>query len=203
MGYRYYSTQRPIAPGAYPKPEKHAVLGNEVLEIVNFDNKEYVEEIDRNAWGYIEYEKPLGHFDVINYELVAVKTKTLHLRYLGKDSWGRYVYQDENGKLWKNTDCCSPRECCEERGDTLNSAAGNSFDGEPDCFMGAHIQVEYIEVENREKALIQNLVEEIRASGDYLYNEEFVKHLEEKTGITRGELVSYCIFEPTILERGE
>lgn len=50
-----------------------------------------------------------------------------------------------NGKLWKNTDCCSPRECCEERGDTLNSAAGNDFDGEPDCFMSAHIAVEYIE----------------------------------------------------------
>lgn len=139
MNYRYYSTQRPIMPGSYPKPE-----GNGIVTVYNFDNKTYAEEIQREAWGYIEYARPLGHFDIVNYELVAAKTKTLHLKYLGCDSWGRYVYEDENGKLWKNTDCCSPRECCEERGDTLNSAAGNDFDGEPDCFMSAHIAVEYI-----------------------------------------------------------
>lgn len=103
------------------------------------------------AWGYIEYKKPLGHFDVINYELAAVKIKTLHLKYIGRDDWGRYVYEDENGKLWKNTDCCSPRECCEERGDTLNSSAGNEFDGEPDCFMAAHIKVEYLPEEGGEQ----------------------------------------------------
>lgn len=139
MKYRYYSTQRPIMPGGYPKPQN-----NEVLEIENFDNKKFVEEVGCQAWGYIEYEKPLGHFDVVGCELVAVKIKTLHLKYIGRDDWGRYVYEDENGKLWKNTDCCSPRECCEERGDTPNSAAGNKFDGEPDCFMAAHIKVEYL-----------------------------------------------------------
>ena len=98
-----------------------------------------------------EYEKPLGHFDVVGCELVAVKIKTLHLKYIGRDDWGRYVYEDENGKLWKNTDCCSPRECCEERGDTPNSAAGNKFDGEPDCFMAAHIKVEYLPEEGGEQ----------------------------------------------------
>lgn len=139
MSYRYYSKQRPVMPGSFPKPEN-----NRVEKIFNFDSKTYTEEIHANAWGYIEYEKPLGYFDIINYELAAVKTKTLHLKYLGRDSWGRYVYKDENGKLWKNTDCCSPRECCEERGDTLNSAAGNNFDGEPDYFMSAHIAVEYV-----------------------------------------------------------
>lgn len=71
--------------------------------------------------------------------------------YIGRDDWGRYVYEDENGKLWKNTDCCSPRECCEERGDTLNSSAGNEFDGEPDCFMAAHIKVEYLPEEGGEQ----------------------------------------------------
>lgn len=145
-GYRYYSTQRPIMPGGYPKPKN-----NEVLEIENFDNKKFVEEVGCQAWGYIEYKKPLGHFDVINYELAAVKIKTLHLKYIGRDDWGRYVYEDENGKLWKNTDCCSPRECCEERGDTLNSSAGNEFDGEPDCFMAAHIKVEYLPEEGGEQ----------------------------------------------------
>lgn len=139
MSYRYYSTQRPVMPGSYPKPQ-----GNEIVEILNYDNKTFAEEVQKAAWGYIEYEKPLGHFDIVDYELVAVKTKTLHLRYLGKDDWGRYVYEDENGKLWKNTNCCTPRDICEERGDTLHSSAGNAYDGEPDCFMAAHIKVEYL-----------------------------------------------------------
>lgn len=107
----------------------------------------FAEEIQTEAWGYIEYTKPLSHFDVSDYELLPVKTKTLHLKYLGRDSWGRYVYEDENGKLWKNTDCCSPRECCEERGDTLCSSYDNEFDGEPDCHMAPHIAVEYIREE--------------------------------------------------------
>lgn len=42
-------------------------------------------------------------------------------------------------------------ECCEERGDTLNSSAGNEFDGEPDCFMAAHIKVEYLPEEGGEQ----------------------------------------------------
>ncbi|MCM1221702.1 MAG: hypothetical protein NC548_45245 [Lachnospiraceae bacterium] len=78
---RYYSTQRPIVPGAFPKRD-----GNRVLEIVNFDRKTYCEEIGREAWGYIEYEKPIGRYDCDSYELTAVQTKTLHLRYIGKDS---------------------------------------------------------------------------------------------------------------------
>ena len=79
--FRYYSVARPVMPGSYPKPEK-----NEILCIQNFDNRTYVEEISRPAWGYIDYKKPLGHFDMTDYELVAVKTKTLHLQYLGEDS---------------------------------------------------------------------------------------------------------------------
>ena len=139
MKYRYYSTQRPVMPGSYPK-NRYV----KVLEIHNFDQKVCVQEIGQEAWGYIEYDKPLDYFAVVDYELVAVKTKTLHLRYKGIDSWGRYVYEDENGNLWKNVNCCTPKEICEKRGDTLNSSAGNEFDGEPDCHMGTHIQVVYL-----------------------------------------------------------
>ena len=78
-----------------------------------------------------------------DYELVAVKTKTLHLQYLGEDSWGRYVYKDEHGKLWKQTDCCTPREVC-ERKYPLYSSAGNKYEGEPDCYMAAHIDLIFI-----------------------------------------------------------
>lgn len=137
--FRYYSVARPVMPGSYPKPEK-----NEILCIQSFDSRTYVAEIHRPAWGYIDYEKPLGHFDVTDYELVAVKTKTLHLQYLGEDSWGRFVYKDEHGKLWKQTDCCTPREVCEERKYPLYSSAGNKYEGEPDCYMAAHIDLIFI-----------------------------------------------------------
>lgn len=136
---RYYSTQRPITPGSFPR-----VAFNAVKEIVNFERKTYCEEIGREAWGYIDYEKPLDRYDCNAYELTAVPTKTLRLRYIGKDSWSRYVYEDEDGKLWKLTDCCSPREVCEQCGDTLHSACNNSFDGEPDCPMSAHINYIFV-----------------------------------------------------------
>lgn len=43
---RYYSTQRPVGPGTYPKPQ-----GNAVKEVFNFDGKTYCKEIGREAWG--------------------------------------------------------------------------------------------------------------------------------------------------------
>lgn len=64
MKYRYYSTQRPVMPGAYPKTKN-----NQVANIHNFDSREYVPEIGRQAWGYIECEKPLTGRDAENYEL--------------------------------------------------------------------------------------------------------------------------------------
>lgn len=66
MSYRYYSTQRPVAPGTFPKPQ-----GNKVLDIQNFDDKRYVESIENDAWGYIDYEQELTERDVKNYELVV------------------------------------------------------------------------------------------------------------------------------------
>ena len=136
---RYYSTQRPVTPGSFPNHP-----GNRVLEVHNFDSKSYCGEIGREAWGYIEYEKPLARYDCDSYELVAVQTKTLHLRYIGTDSWDGYVYKDENGVLWKLLDCCSPREVCEQRGDTPHSSCNNALDGEPDFPMQADTKWEFI-----------------------------------------------------------
>ena len=136
---RYYSTHRPVTPGSFPNPP-----GNKVLEIHNFDSKTYCEELGREVWGYIDYERPLTRYDCNAYELSAVQTKTLHLRYIGTDSWSRYVYEDENGNLWKLLDCCSPREVCEERGDTPHSSCNNALDGEPDFPMQADTKWEFI-----------------------------------------------------------
>ena len=61
---KYYSTQRPVMPGGYPKSQK-------VLDIGNFDSRQYVESIGRMAWGWIEYAQPLSEKDAADYELVA------------------------------------------------------------------------------------------------------------------------------------
>lgn len=66
MSYRYFSTQRPVMPGSYPKPN-----GNSVKELRNFDERTYCDEIGREAWGYIEYEKPLAEAEANNYDLIA------------------------------------------------------------------------------------------------------------------------------------
>lgn len=59
---RYYSTQRPVAPGAYPRQG-----GTE--DITNFDGPTYCTEIGREAWGYIEYAEPLTKEQAEAYEL--------------------------------------------------------------------------------------------------------------------------------------
>ena len=101
---RYYSTQRPITPGSYPKSPF-----NDVLQVVNFEARTYCKEIEREAWGYIEYKYPLHPEDVA-------------------DDFGCRTYKDQDGKLWKYTD---PGEMPEERHDRLYAASGNDLDGEP------------------------------------------------------------------------
>ncbi len=63
--HRYYSTQRPVGPGTYPK-----VHGNEPVNIVNFDDREFQTDINRAAWGYLEFERSLTDKQVDDYELV-------------------------------------------------------------------------------------------------------------------------------------
>lgn len=106
-----------------------------VTDVHMFDNPSFVQEVMSTAYGYIESERCVSFFDVDRLALIAVKEITLTLKYLGEDSWNRYVYEDQNGKLWKHTNCLSSRLKCIERGDTLYSVIDNSFDGEPDCPM--------------------------------------------------------------------
>ena len=63
---RYYSTLRPVGIGTFPKPTE-----NKVLSIENFNSRIYVHEINHEAWGYIEYEKPLSEKEAQNYDLVS------------------------------------------------------------------------------------------------------------------------------------
>lgn len=55
-------------------------------------------------------------------DLEKVKKK-LVLTYLGQDDWEHAVYEDENGKVFKNIDEYGERELCTVSG---------GFDGEPD-----------------------------------------------------------------------
>ena len=63
--YKYYSTQRPVDIGTFPKTE------NSPTEIVNFDQRESVENGRFQAWGYLLYRAPLTEKQIADYELRA------------------------------------------------------------------------------------------------------------------------------------
>ncbi len=65
---RYYSTQRPVGPGTYPRQG-----GTET--VTNFDGPTYCEEIGREAWGYIEYREPITPEAARAYELTPGGTE--------------------------------------------------------------------------------------------------------------------------------
>lgn len=64
--YLYYSTQRPIDLGTFPKP-----AGNPPLEIINYDDdrRRPVAGGSIEAWGELTYAKPLTEKQVADYEL--------------------------------------------------------------------------------------------------------------------------------------
>lgn len=62
--YRYYSTQRPVDLGTFPKPP-----GNAPMEIINFDERRMVEGGTMRAWGELSYLKPLTEKQMEDYEL--------------------------------------------------------------------------------------------------------------------------------------
>lgn len=69
-----------------------------------------------------------------------MEERTITMRYLGKDSWGRHTYEADNGSIWKFTDL-KPRELCEKL-DRLYSS--NCYDGEPDCPIRKDIKLNFI-----------------------------------------------------------
>ena len=62
--YRYYSTQRPVDIGTFPKP-----ADNKPVEIHNYNSRIPVENGTMQAWGYLEYAKPLTEKEASDYEL--------------------------------------------------------------------------------------------------------------------------------------
>lgn len=60
--YKYYSTQRPISIGTYSR--------NNNISIENYDEKKFVNEIGREAYGELIYNAPLNKKQMEDYELV-------------------------------------------------------------------------------------------------------------------------------------
>lgn len=69
---RYYSTQRPVDIGTYPKPD-----GNPPLVIVNYDvdRRRPVAGGKLHAWGELVYREPLTEGQARAYELVPAPEK--------------------------------------------------------------------------------------------------------------------------------
>ena len=91
--YRYYSTQRPVAPGTFPKEK-----GNPV-DIKNYDERIDIPAEGLKAWGYVEYEKPLTEKQASDYELKpAVKVETREKSAENSSHDRRSVLADLNAK---------------------------------------------------------------------------------------------------------
>lgn len=63
---RYYSIHRPVGPGTFPKAGAQ--------EIQNYDDRTYIKEIGREAWGHIDYDRELTAKEMADYELVKAET---------------------------------------------------------------------------------------------------------------------------------
>ena len=61
---RAYSLLRPVSVGTYP--DEFAVD-----EIVNFDRRIFVEEIGREAWGYVDFGEEVPKKELDAYEMLA------------------------------------------------------------------------------------------------------------------------------------
>ena len=68
--YRYYSTERPVSLGTYPKTR-----GNMPINIKNFETRLYVPEVKHEAYGYLEYEHELTDKQIDAYELYPAQDK--------------------------------------------------------------------------------------------------------------------------------
>lgn len=65
---RYYSTQRPVTPGSYPK--------DGAVHIENYSQPKLIDEIGRTAWGFIDYDRELTAEEAERWELTPDGMRT-------------------------------------------------------------------------------------------------------------------------------
>lgn len=102
---RYYSTQRPVMPGSYPRSYS-------VKEIHNFEQKTFCEEIGREAWGYIEFEVSIPEDEATHWELTMAGKKIY---------WGVTTSVYDNGRVVANITSTVEAVC----------KPGNTFQNKP------------------------------------------------------------------------
>ena len=73
--YKYYSTQRPVDIGTFPKPPRNAPD-----EIVNYDQRVPVENGSFLAWGHLTYTRPLTKRQASDYELRSAPDRPRSIR---------------------------------------------------------------------------------------------------------------------------
>ena len=66
--YKYYSLLRPVSIGTVPNCT--------ISEMVNFDQRKYVDEIQREAWGYFVTPEEISENELCEYNLVSADTLT-------------------------------------------------------------------------------------------------------------------------------
>lgn len=62
---RYYLTERPPMPGTFPN--------HDVVNVMDYGEKIFIEEINAEAWGYVDYSDPLRESEINAYELTYEK----------------------------------------------------------------------------------------------------------------------------------
>ena len=77
--YRYFSTQRPVDLGTYPK------AGGAMIGFENFDERMTLEDEGCRAWGWLDYSRPLTEKEQDDYELRPAKDTLRKLGLLKDD----------------------------------------------------------------------------------------------------------------------
>lgn len=69
--YKYYSLERPISIGTYPKTPSNPMIGFENFENNNQCVKKEVRDGEKcfKAWGYLLFKQPLSEKEISDYEL--------------------------------------------------------------------------------------------------------------------------------------
>ena len=89
--------------------------------IHNFNERQYVTEIGRLAWGYIEYDKPLENEDIDGYELIPAAFFLIKKASRNMYTWKNGNYQHVGANIQKSIKIDA------ETLEIIEAVAGRSF----------------------------------------------------------------------------
>ena len=111
---RVWSTLRPISIGTYPKEYG-------VIEIVNFDHRRMVPEINRQAFGYIDYERDLPKEVQSHYDLWPEVTVDPRLEPVAK-LFARALQEGDMSRITKIVDKAYEKGLIEDEEELVKAA---------------------------------------------------------------------------------